>query len=124
MTDPMGETRHICVRSFRRNGQPVDTPVWFTVFGGVIYLRTVAASGKVKRIRNDGRVAVAPCTETGEPTGPFSAGMAGIVAADHPDLAAVDRRLDEKYGAERAAMTRLMQEQGQPLLYVVITPAG
>jgi len=34
------------LETFRKNGQGVRTPVWFTQDGGMFYVRTVAGSGK------------------------------------------------------------------------------
>ncbi len=43
---------YLNLETFRKNGSGVKTPVWFVEDCGVLYLRTDAASGKVKRIRN------------------------------------------------------------------------
>ena len=42
----------INVETFRKNGQGVQTPVWFVEDKGTLYVRTVENSFKVKRIRN------------------------------------------------------------------------
>jgi len=112
---------HISVRSQRRDGRAVDTPVWFLARGDRLYFRTIATSPKVARIRANPAVAVAACTAEGALLGPFSAARAQVVVADHPMLAAIDAQLDRKYGDERRAMTELMAQQAQPLLYVEIT---
>jgi PPOX class probable F420-dependent enzyme len=57
------------LESFRKNGQSLKTPVWFTQVDDVIYVRTVANSGKVKRIRNNGNINIVPCEASGNPTG-------------------------------------------------------
>jgi uncharacterized protein len=44
--------KYIRLTTFRRDGTPVHTPVWFAVDGDVLVVWTDAASGKVKRIRN------------------------------------------------------------------------
>ena len=62
--------RYISLTTFRRSGQPVSTPVWFVEDSGKLYVRTEAQAGKVKRLRNNPQVEVAPCTSRGKATGP------------------------------------------------------
>src|SRR5258708_32906806 len=67
--------------SFRRSGEPVPTPVWFGLDAdGRLFVRTEAGAAKVKRIRADGRVRVAPASSRGKPTGPLAAGAAPVTA--------------------------------------------
>ncbi|GAA3298287.1 MULTISPECIES: PPOX class F420-dependent oxidoreductase [Dactylosporangium] len=65
----LSEEQYLLVTTFRRDGTPVPTPVWAARDGEALVVWTVGASGKVKRIRNNGRVTVAPCTVRGKPTG-------------------------------------------------------
>jgi uncharacterized protein len=116
--------RHISVRTYRASGEPVDTPVWFEASGPCLYFRTIASSAKVARIQANSRVAVAPCTEDGTPVGDFIDASARILTDDLPLLATIDRAMDAKYGAERAAMTSLMRERGIALLYIEIAPTA
>ena len=61
--------RYISLTTFRRSGQPVSTPVWFVEDSGKLYVRTEVQAGKVKRLRNNPQVEVAPCTARGKPKG-------------------------------------------------------
>src|SRR4051794_10077287 len=47
--------------TFRRNGRAIPTPIWFGLNGENLYVRTEADSAKVKRIRRNADVLVAPC---------------------------------------------------------------
>ena len=68
--------------TYKRSGESVATPVWFGVDeAGLFYCRTGKLATKVKRIRNDPRVRVAPCTVRGVPRGPFADGTARVVDA-------------------------------------------
>jgi hypothetical protein len=71
--------RYISLATFRRNGQPVLTPVWFAEKDGNLYVMTRSDSGKYKRIRNNPQVRVAPCTSRGRVTGPDVAGGARVL---------------------------------------------
>lgn len=75
----LGEEAYIAVTTFRRDGTPVPTPVWVAPDGEALMIWTVADSGKVKRIRRDGKVTVAPCTVRGVPTGDAVPGHATIL---------------------------------------------
>jgi PPOX class probable F420-dependent enzyme len=115
----LGDHDHVSIGSCRRDGTVVWTPVWFVIDGGRLLLRTMAASGKVARIRREPRVEVAPCNADGELLGEASPGLASIVT-DAEIIARADRRLDERYGEARREMTRLMEEQRAPLLYIEV----
>ena len=66
--------KYISLTTFRKNGAGVSTPVWFGEDAGKLYVMTRSDSGKYKRLRNNPRVQIAPCTMRGKITGPqFSA---------------------------------------------------
>ena len=58
--------KYINLETFRRSGESMKTPVWFVQDDKAIYVQTVANSGKVKRIRNNGQVNIAPCLMNGK----------------------------------------------------------
>jgi uncharacterized protein len=89
----------ISLVTFRKSGEGVPTPVWFALHGDRIYVMTVAESGKVKRIRNNGRVEFAPCDRAGKVHGPKLAGHARIIGGDAAEAA--DRALNRKYGWQK-----------------------
>ena len=68
----------LSLETFRKSGVGVKTPIWFAREGDNFYLWTFADSGKVKRIRNNAQVKIAPCTRSGEITGEWLAAQASI----------------------------------------------
>ena len=44
------------ITSLRRDGMPIATPMWFCVIDGAVHFRTLAATKKAARLRNDSRV--------------------------------------------------------------------
>src|SRR5262245_13493315 len=48
---PFVGQRYLNLESYKRDGTPVQTPVWFAEEQGVLYVYTLANAGKVKRIR-------------------------------------------------------------------------
>jgi uncharacterized protein len=88
------------LETYRRNGTGVPTPVWFAEQDGVLYVRTFDGSGKVKRIRNNGRVRLAPCDASGGLKGLWVEGQAWIVQ-DPDEIEAANRLLNSKYGLQK-----------------------
>ena len=63
--DQLTQQQYINLETFRKSGVGVKTPVWFVQEGETLFVRTVANSGKVKRIRNNTHVNIAPCKADG-----------------------------------------------------------
>jgi PPOX class probable F420-dependent enzyme len=70
--------RYLNIETYRKSGVAVRTPVWFAEKDGQLYLYTLADSGKVKRIRKNPRVRVAPSDIKGNPLGEWREGEARI----------------------------------------------
>jgi PPOX class probable F420-dependent enzyme len=73
--------KYLNLESFKRDGTPVQTPVWFAEDHGVLYVYTLANAGKVKRIRRTPRIRIAPCTMGGKVIGPWVEAQATLVDA-------------------------------------------
>jgi hypothetical protein len=67
--DPLERSWAVLLRTRRRAGDWVGTPVNLTVAGERAYFGTPADSWKVRRLRNFAEVQVAPSTLRGTPTG-------------------------------------------------------
>jgi len=92
--------KYLNLETFRKNGQGVPTPIWFVEMDGVLYVRTGAESGKVKRIRNQSRVRVAPCDRMGKLYGDWMEASAHLV--DGPLVEQVNNLIKRKYGLLKA----------------------
>jgi len=66
----LADEQFISLTTFRRDGRAVATPLWVVADGDQLLIWTGPRSGKVKRIRNNPKVTVAPSTRRGKPTGP------------------------------------------------------
>jgi uncharacterized protein len=76
--------KYISLKTFRKNGLGVSTPVWFGEDNDRLYVMTNGGMGKTKRIRNNPQVRVAPCTIRGKVTGPeFAATVRILPSQDH-----------------------------------------
>jgi hypothetical protein len=77
--------KYLNLETFRKNGQGVQTPVWFAGepeqgAPEKVYVYSTGDSGKAKRIRNNGRVRIAPCTGRGKLLGEWLEARAEIVS--------------------------------------------
>ncbi len=57
--------KYLSLTTYRRDGSGVATPVWFVPENGRFLVMTEATSHKVRRIRHNNLVTVAPCTARG-----------------------------------------------------------
>lgn len=88
--------QYLNLETFRKNGEGVRTPVWFWEDGGVLYVRTIDGSGKVKRARRNPQVRVVPCKVDGTPLGTWVPAEAHFV--EESEAERVNRGLKKKYG--------------------------
>ena len=74
------KAQYLNLETFRKTGVGVRTPVWFAQDGAapVFYVYSTPDSGKVKRIRNNPKVRIAPCNFRGELRGAWVDGRARI----------------------------------------------
>jgi uncharacterized protein len=88
--------QYVSVTTFRQDGTPVATPLWVGRDGDELVVWTTAGAGKVKRLRNSGRVEVAACDFRGRVAGEAVAGTARILDAEGTER--VRRVIRHKYG--------------------------
>ncbi|TMI42045.1 PPOX class F420-dependent oxidoreductase [Candidatus Bathyarchaeota archaeon] len=91
--------QYLVIETYRKNGDPVRTPVWFVEHQGIIYVRTNRDTGKVKRIRRNPHVRIAPSTARGIPKSDWIEAEAIIIASEGEAKAAFSL-LKTKYGIQ------------------------
>ena len=115
--------KYALVVTFKRDGTAVPTPVWFGLDDeGRMYFRTGADVAKVRRIRNDPRVLVAPCTVRGKPVGASVEGTARVV--DPGEREHAEAAIQGNYGLGRRLYERGADAVGGDEAYVEIAPAA
>lgn len=92
----LSQFNYIKLVTFRRNGQPVGTTVWFTTDGTKIYVVTRSETGKVKRLRNNPKIRIAGSGMTGKLRGQWFDGRADFANAHDLEYALESRK--KKYG--------------------------
>ena len=85
--------------TYRKSGVAVTTPVWFAQEGDKLYVFTAGESGKVKRIRNNGTVEVAPCNASGKALGESQSAIARLLSPEEGKRA--DAIVTRKYGWQK-----------------------
>lgn len=125
---PLDRADYLSVTTFRRDGTPVPTPVWFSGTAGRYVLVTAADSAKVKRLALNPRVEVATCDRKGElvPGAAVLAGTARVI--EGAAAAAAEREVRRKYRLHWAALEagaglwrRLRGTDAPPTVVVEIT---
>jgi PPOX class probable F420-dependent enzyme len=91
--------------TYKRDGTPVATPLSVAVAGSQAYVRSFEKAWKVRRIRNNPDVELAPSTALGRPTGP-----------------GVCMRARRLQGAEARQAARLLARK-YPMLHRVVVPS-
>ena len=85
--------KYLNLETFKKSGEGVKTPVWFTAEPSAslasndakLYAYTIGVSGKVKRIRNNSRVRIAPCNMRGAVLGDWVDARAEIVTGSEAE---------------------------------------
>jgi uncharacterized protein len=112
--------RFLNLTTFRKAGVPVVTTVLFAVANGKVYVWTTKDSGKVKRIRNNAAVQIAPSTRLGRPRGPMAVASARILSvAEQVEAQALT---DREFGWLKRFFGLIWRLQGREQVYVEITP--
>jgi uncharacterized protein len=114
--------RYLNLTTFRKNGVPVLTTVWFAAANDKIYVWTAKDSGKVKRIRTSPTVQIAPSTRLGQPLGPKAAATARILSsAEQREAQTVT---DRQFGWLKRFFALIWRVQGREQVYLEIAPTA
>jgi PPOX class probable F420-dependent enzyme len=110
--DILGRRKQVSLTTFRKDGRPVASAVWHAIDGGQVLIVTEPGSGKVKRLRNSGRVLLAPCDVRGKvPDGaPSFEGTARLVE-DPEGIARIRAAIARRYISARIGylLSRLLR---------------
>lgn len=107
--------------TYKRDGTPVPSPVWFARDGEQVYVWTEVNAFKAKRIRNDPRALLAACSPFGRPEAdPIAA--RGRVLSDESERARAASVIRSQWGLGR----RMFDAMSRPLTevhYLAFEPA-
>ena len=118
-TEPYSSHQCINLETYRKNGHPVATPVWFTVDGDDrLFVVTRSETGKVKRLKNNDSVRIMPCGMRGDPKGPWAPATARFATQEETERALQQR--NKKYGF-KAKLSGLFSASKGQLVAIVIS---
>jgi len=90
------KTNYMNLETYRKNGRPVITPVWFVIEGKNFFVITKSGTGKIKRLRNNPNIRISPCDFRGRVKGNWLNGIATLKAPnEYPQII---KLRDKKYG--------------------------
>jgi PPOX class probable F420-dependent enzyme len=109
--------KYMSLTTYRRDGTPVATAVWFVEEDGRLFVTTPADSYKAKRLRRNPAATVAPSDARGKPKGaPIPARVEFLPPEQY---AHVDQLMAEKYRYRRLLIMPIyrlvMRLRGKPI---------
>ena len=94
--DQFLDQKYINLETYKKDGTPVRTPVWFVIDNDLIYVITRDSTGKVKRLRNNQDVRIVLCSFKGEQKSEWIKGKAENITGDEANKIIKLRK--KKYG--------------------------
>lgn len=94
--DSLAGATYLSLTTYRKDGTAVPTPVWLVRQADTLRVITQGDSGKVKRIRNNPAVLVAPCDSRGRLKGEQVPATATLLDAQQTEATA--ELITRKYG--------------------------
>ena len=123
LVDEFSRSKYVNLTTYRKDGTPVATPVWHVRDGGDLIVVSDADAWKVKRIRNNGRVAVTVCDFRGRvaPGAVTAEGTARLL--DDAGTLSARKLLAGKYLSSRVGnwFARLLRLKRPPMAGIAVT---
>ena len=94
--EPFLDQKYINLETYKKDGTPIRTPVWFVIGNDLIYVITRESTGKVKRLKHNQDVRIVPCSFKGQSKNEWVKGKAEIITGEEADKAIKLRK--KKYG--------------------------
>ena len=89
--------RTINLTTIRKSGTLVHTPVGVIKGGNIGYVRTSKFAGKIKRLKNNHKAFIAPCTNSGKVTGDKIEIKAEVLELNREEYDEISNKLKKKY---------------------------
>jgi len=116
--------KHISLETFRQDGSGVATPVWFVIDDGRLFCRSSPETHKVRRMRRNPAVTIAPCTFRGRVKGDrIAARVEMIPESEWPRLNGLyERRYRLAHTLDRLSVRLGRESHIGPQLFYEIVP--
>ena len=113
--DQFLDQKYINLETYKNDGTPVRTPVWFVIDNDLIYVITRESTGKVKRLKNNHDVRIVLCSFKGEPKNEWIKGKVEKITGEKADIVIKLRK--KKYGMS-ARLVGLLRK-GNSIVYSI-----
>jgi len=111
------DQKYINLETYKKDGTPIRTPVWFVIDTDLIYVITRDSTGKVKRLRNNQNVRIVPCSFKGESKNEWVKGEAEMITGEEADKAIKLRK--KKYGMFARLIGIFTSQKGNLVVYSI-----
>ena len=111
------DQKYINLETYKRDGTPIRTPVWFVIDNDLIYVITRESTGKVKRLKNNQSVRIVTCSFKGEPKNEWVKGQTEKIAGEVADKAIKLRK--KKYGMSARLIGLFTSQKGNLVVYSI-----
>ena len=111
------DQKYINLETYKKDGTPIRTPVWFVINNDLIYVITRDSTGKVKRLRNNHNVRIVSCSFKGELKNEWVKAKAENITGDEADNAIKLRK--KKYGISARLIGLFTSQKGNLIVYSI-----
>ena len=111
------DQKYINLETYKKDGTPIRTPVWFVINNELLYVITRDSTGKVKRLRNNHDVRIVSCSFKGEPKNEWVKAKAENITGDDADKAIKLRK--KKYGMSARLIGLFTSQKGNLVAYSI-----
>ena len=111
------EQKYINLETYKKDGTPIRTPVWFVIDNDLIYIITRDSTGKVKRLKNNQNIRIVPCSFTGKSKSEWINGIAQKITGEMAEKAIKLRK--KKYGFSAGLAGLFSSQKGNPIVYSI-----
>ena len=115
--DQFLDQKYINLETYKNDGTPIRTPVWFVIDKDLIYVITRDSTGKVKRLKNNQDVQIVSCSFKGKPKNEWMRGKAEKITGEEADMAIKLRK--KKYGMSARLIGLFTSQKGSLIVYSI-----
>ena len=115
--DQFLDQKYINLETYKKDGTPIRTPVWFVIDNDLIYVITRDSTGKVKRLKNNQDVQIVSFSFKGEPNNEWIKGKAEKITGEEADIAIKLRK--KKYGMFARLSGIFTSQKGNLVVYSI-----
>ena len=111
------DQKYINLETYKKDGTPVRTPVWFVIDNYLIYVITRDSTGKVKRLENNQDVQIVSCSFKGEPKNEWIKGKVEKITGEKANIVIKLRK--KKYGMSARLIGLFTSQKGNLVVYSI-----